>query len=82
MGHFDAEFDVVLRAARRAGMRLIEMHEHTIFLHPVKERSKDGQQHMGMAAAVPAARAAQKTSRQQRSARRAAHDVCYVQRVA
>jgi len=82
MGRLDVEFDVVMRAARRAGVRLVELHGNTILLHFGKGRRVAGQHGMGNRAPVPVAGAAPGTSRRQRSARRAADDVLYARREA
>ena len=61
MGCSDVEFDVVLRAARRAGESTVELHDDMMFFHSGQRRSMAGQQHMGTGAGVPAAGAAQGT---------------------
>ena len=75
MGRSDVEFDVVLRAARRAGESTVELHDDMMFYHSGQRRSMAGQQHTGTGA-VPAAGAAQGTSKQRRSAQRAGSKTC------
>jgi len=41
-GRSDVEIDVALRAARRAGVRLVELHGDKIFLHMGWKRSMAG----------------------------------------
>ena len=75
MGRFDTKLDFVLRAARRADVHTLELHNGMIFPDLDNRRSRAGQQHMGMGAAASTAGAAERTSNHRRSARRAANDV-------